>query len=378
MNRWRGAWQRFFTEERDAWLLGLLRLAISALLFFNGLRLILELQQSGYFADYFHLPLLSERWLPSKTGYSLLLGAQALAALCAFVGVWPREALLLGSSLGLYLLLCDRLQYHNNRYELLLLAFLLAFTPCDRSFLLRRGRAHTLQHEQRVAPTFARRLFQLQVSLVYLASGGGKLLDADWRGGQVLFLRFARAPQVWGEHGFSPPAWLSAFVTSPGFANLAAKSAISSELFIAFGMWHPKSRRLALWLGTLFHISIELSARVELFSWLMLASYLSFVVPELRERRFEFLAGEPRAEWLARLVRGLDWCARFDVRPLSSEKPHGPSWYVSDREGQRGSGVLAFARLAEAIPLLFPFWLPLALVAKLATRRRAQESASSA
>src|SRR6478735_1560172 len=119
---------RFFREERDALVLGLLRLAISALLFFNGLRLILELRTDGYFGDYFHMAMIPQAWLPSHAGYGLLLGLQALASLLAFVGVWPREALLTASSLGLYILLCDRLQYHNNRYALLLLGFLLAFT----------------------------------------------------------------------------------------------------------------------------------------------------------------------------------------------------------------------------------------------------------
>jgi len=365
-----GTSSRFFSEERDAWLLGVLRLAISALLFFNGLRLILELQQGGYFANYFHMPILPEHWLPGEAGYGFLLGLQALAALCAFVGIFPREALLLGSTLGIYFLLCDRLQFHNNRYALLLLALLLAFSPCDRSFLLVRGRSHTLPHEERVAPTFARRLFQIQVSLVYLGSAGGKLLDADWRGGQVLFLRFAQAPQFWAEHGVPLPAWAIALVTSTWFASLAAKTAILSELFIALGMWLPKTRRLSLWLGVVFHISIELSARVELFSWLMIASYLAFVVPELRERRFEFAAGHARAEWLARLVRWFDWCARFDQRPLSQASPDGPSWFVSNREGQRASGTLGLARLAECIPLLFPLWLPLALVAKLSAKPR--------
>ncbi|HET7543544.1 MAG TPA: HTTM domain-containing protein [Polyangiaceae bacterium] len=369
------AWQRLFAEERDAWLLGLLRLSISALLFFNGLRLILELLQGGYFADYFHLPLLPERWLPGKTGYSSLLGLQTLAALCAFVGVWPREALLVGSTLGMYFLLCDRLQYHNNRYELLLLTFLLAFTPCDRSFLLVRGRSHTLSHEQRVAPTFARRLFQIQVSLVYLVSSGGKWLDADWRSGQVLFLRFARAPEIWAQNGLPLPAWASELVTSAWFGSLAAKAAIASELFIALGMWLPKTRRLALWLGVMFHASIELGARVELFSWLMVASYLSFLVPEVRERRFEFAPGRPRAERLARFVRWFDWCARFEVLPLSSATEDGPHCYVTTREGQRTSGALAVARVAEALPLLFPLWLPLWLFAKLSTRARAASSA---
>jgi len=369
MSAFGDAWRRFFAEERDAWVLGLLRLAISALLFFNGLRLILELSNGGYFADYFHIPMLPEAWLPGRSGYQLLLGLQALASLAAFIGWWPREALLTASSLGLYFLTCDRLQYHNNRYALLLLGFLLAFTPCDRSFSLVRGREHTLPRDQRIAPTFARRLFQIQVSLVYLGSTGGKLLDADWRSGLVLFLRFADAPAISAAHGFPLPAWVVGILTSAWFASFAAKAAIASELLIALGIWLPQTRRLSLWLGVIFHVSIEFTARVELFSWLMVASYLAFVVPEVRERRFEFARGNVRAERLARLVALLDWCARFERTPMSSASD-GAAFYVTNREGRRASGALGLAQLAEAIPLFFPLWLPLVLYAKLSARPR--------
>ncbi|HYP76612.1 MAG TPA: HTTM domain-containing protein [Polyangiaceae bacterium] len=367
---------RFFHEERDALVLGLLRLSISALLFFNGLRLIVELSRDGYFGEYFHIPMIPEAWVPDRSGYRSLLGLQALASLFAFLGIWPREALLTASSLGLYFLLSDRLQYHNNRYALLLLGFLLAFTPCDRSFLLVRGRAHTLPREQRIAPTFARRLFQIQVSLIYLGSLGGKLLDSDWRSGLVLSMRFAKAPEISALKGHPLPSWVIAVLTAGWFASLAAKAAIASELFIALGSWFERTRRLALWLGVVFHISIELTANVELFSWLMLSSYFSFVVPEVRERRFEFVRGSARAERLARLVKWFDWCARFEQCPLPSS-PVGPTFYVTNREGRRASGVLGLSQLAEAIPLLFPLWLPLALSARLGEKREGVRTSSA-
>ena len=376
MSSFAQAWRRFFGEERDAFVLGLLRLAISTLLFLNGLRLIIEFDRGGYFADYFHIPLISEAWLPDRSGYQLLLFAQALAALLAFLGLWPRAALLTASSLGLYFLLCDRLQYHNNRYALLLLGLLLAFTPCDRALLLIRGHGHTLPREQRIAPTFARHLFQIQVSLIYLGSTGGKLLDADWRSGQVLFMRYAHAAEVSSLHGVTLPAWVLAILTSTWFASVAAKAAITSESFIALGIWPPQTRRLALWLGVIFHLSIEVTANVELFSWLMLAAYLAFVVPEVRERRFEFARGSARAERLARLVALSDWCARFERAPLSAGT-QGAWFYVTNREGQRATGVLGLAHLAEALPLFFPLWLPLALIAKLAAIVRPKPASSA-
>jgi Vitamin K-dependent gamma-carboxylase len=290
---------------------------------------------------------------------------QAVAAACAFLGLWPREALLSAASLGLFLLGLDRLQYHNNRYALLLLGFLLAFTPCDRSFLIAQRRAHTLPEAERVAPTFARYLFQVQVSLVYLGSACGKLFDDDWRGGQVLLVRFSSTAAFWAARGVTLPHSLELLLSSTWFASLAAKAAISTELFIALGMWFPRTRRLALWVGVWFHFSIEVSARVELFSWLMLASYLAFVVPEIRERRFELDPQRALGRALARALAVLDWCARFQI----VERSGGESFTVRSRDGRTAHGLAGLGLLAEAVPVLFPLWLPLALLAKARERR---------
>jgi hypothetical protein len=359
----RDAWSRLLSEERDAYVLGLLRLAMSALLFLHCGRLWLELQRHGYFADFFFVPIIPQSWVPSRPTYELLLGAEAVAAVCAFLGWWPREALLGASSIGLFVLLCDRLQYHNNRYALLLLGWLLAFTPCDRAFRLTRRPMH-LPEAARSAPTFARRLFQVQVSLIYLGSAFGKLLDSDWRGGQVLLLRFLKTAEICAQNGYPLPRWLEPLLASALLASLAAKAAICTELFIALGAWFPRTRRLALWVGVSFHFWIEVSARVELFSWLMWASYLAFVTPELRERRFEFDPDRAAGRVLSRLVRLLDWCARFELTPLPFGERGRAFCYVTNRRGRRAHGLAGAAHLAEAIPLLFPLWLPLALLSK--------------
>jgi hypothetical protein len=74
----------------------------------------------------------------------------------------------------------------------------------------------------------------------------------------------------------------------------------------------------------------------------------------------------------------LDWCARFERSALSPAPAGGATFYVTNRAGRRASGALGLAQLAEAIPLLFPLWLPLALYAKLTASQRTQTMISSA
>ena len=99
--------------------------------------------------------------------------------------------------------LCDRLQFHNNRWALYCYAALLAFAPCDRSFHLGPPPV------TRVGPLWAARLAQIQLALIYVASGGSKLLDPDWRDGRVLLERF----RLYGAAGASPRGCRSACST---------------------------------------------------------------------------------------------------------------------------------------------------------------------
>ncbi|HEY4105077.1 MAG TPA: HTTM domain-containing protein [Polyangiaceae bacterium] len=352
----------FFAEERDAYLLGLLRVALGLLLFLNAGRLILELENGGYFADFFHLPIWPESLVPTRALYTALLGLESGAAVLVFLGVWSRGALLTSSCIGLFLLGCDRLQYHNNRYALLLLGFLLAFTPCDRSFLIAKPKL-ALPSAERIAPTFARKLFQIQVSLVYLSSACGKLFDSDWRGGQVLRLRFMSVAPFWATKGVHLPVFLEQFLASPLLGSVAAKVAISTELFIALELWFPRTRRAALWVGVMFHFWIEVSARVELFSYVMGASYLAFLTPELRERRCEYDPRDAHALGIAKLLRRLDWCARFEFHEVKAQAGEA-AFRVVTRSGETRRGLAAYAELAAAVPLLFPTWPALALAAK--------------
>jgi len=348
-----------FREERPVRILALARIAFGCLLLGHVLRLARELRDLGYFGDRFFIPMIPQAWVPTHEGYTFLLGLIGVLALCAVLGMRAREALLVCAGSGLYLLACDRLQYHNNRYALLLLGFLLAFAPCDRAFSLRPSGEPVER-----APVWAQRLMQMQVSLIYLSSCGSKLLDPDWFGGQVMWLRAAKSLEIIERSGFELPGPIAAAFGSKLVLNVVSKLAIGTELFIAIGAWWPRTRALALYVGVLFHLGIEIGANVELFSYTMWASYLTFVRPELRERTLLIAQDSAGARWLGALLRRLDWLSRFSLRTVPRGEISGARLCAIDRDGTRYVGAAAFALLARALPLLFPLWLPALLFAR--------------
>ncbi len=343
----------WLTEQRNAHVLGLARVAFSLLLLLLTGRLWRELLQFGYFGDGFHMPLLPETLVPSRPEYQAILALQAAGCVLSLVGLLARPALLVASLCGLYGLLCDRLGYHNNRYQLLLLALLVALSPCDRSFLL-LGDARP-----GTAPRWTARLVAAQVVIVYLASSLGKLFDADWRSGAVLLPRFAIGRAFLEQLFPALPATWTALLAAPWFALLASVVAIGSELFLALGLWFPRTRVLCLWLGLMFHAGIEISAHVELFSYTMLCGYLVFVTPELRERSLSWNARSRAGKLLGVLCSRLDVLARFRHEYVDSQ---GALLVARDRVGAVHRGLSAWRELSRASPLLFPLWLPLSLL----------------
>jgi hypothetical protein len=360
IRRWRGklgdAIHRWRDELGDAYTLGAVRVVLGLLLFANALRAARELQ-AGYFGNVFHWPMLPEALVPGRALYAIVVIAQLLLAVLVVAGQRAaRPALIASALLGTYVLLCDRLQFHNNRWALFCYAALLSLAPCDRSFHLGAPPG------TRVGPLWASRLAQLQLSIVYVASGGSKLLDGDWRSGQVLLERF----RLYGENALAAgvPRGLVDWLSTPGATSALAKMAIATELFLAVGLWSRRTRIFALWWGVWFHLLIDATSRVEGFTWLTLGVYVLFVTPAVRERKFFFDASRAKGRWAARAVTLLDWLARFEVKPWAADAvPKGHSVVVVRRDGTHATGLCALAMVARCTPLLFPLWAPLALAA---------------
>lgn len=265
--------RRWRDEEGDLHVLGVVRVAVGVLLVANAIRAARDLA-SGYFGDAFHWPLLPESLVPSRTVYVALVGAQLVLALLVVAGPRARDALLASALLGAYVLFCDRLGFHNNRWALFLDAGLLALSPCDCRVRLGKPPGPP------TGPLWAARLAQAQVSVVYLASGGSKLLDPDWRAGRVLLERLHLYGHQAVEAGI--PGGIVDAVSRPGVTALLAAAAIGTELFLAVGLWARRTHRFAIAWGIGFHLTIEVTSRVEGFTWLTLAMYALFLTDDDR------------------------------------------------------------------------------------------------
>jgi hypothetical protein len=353
----RNALIRFRDEIADGYVLGPVRAAIGALLAWQALDSAEELAKIGYFGDKFHVPMIPDVFVPSHRVYAVVLAARVCLAAMVVIGIWARPALASSALFGMWLLLCDRNQFHHNRYSLFCYALLLSLTPCDRSWRA----TEPAVPEPRQGFFWGVRLVQLQASLIYLASGGSKLLDPDWRDGLVLSDRFVRYAHVAVAHGV--PRQLVDVLSQPDVSSALAKLAITTELFLCIALWLGPARIFALWWGLWFHLTIQATANVETFSILALTIYGAFVTPDYRARVIRF---DPSRFWgklAGTCVPALDWFARFQVDPWEPDDQRGHSVVVVRRDGARVTGIRALAMVTRCIPLLFAVWGPVALVA---------------
>jgi len=350
--------RRWQNQVGDTGSLGIIRIAIGVMLFIKALDEARDFQARGYFGDFFHMPFVPEAWVPSRSVYLATIAVRLLLAALITAGHRARPALLSSAIIGMHILLCDRLSYHHNRYTLLCFAFLLAFTPCDRTATIEGVRP------PRTGPLWAAGLARLQVAIIYLASSGSKLLDHDWQSGRVLLDRFVRYGGEALDRGV-PPRVVELF-TQGTVTSALAKIAIGTELFLAFALFNPRTRIFALWWGVMFHLTIEVTSKVELFTWLTLTTYAFFVTPDRHARKLFFDPSRPRGVLLARAVSLGDWFSRFEIRGWEPDRlRNGHTLVVVRRDGSRATGIRALATIARCVPLLFPLWAPLALVASL-------------
>ncbi len=107
-------------------------------------------------------------------------------------------------------------------------------------------------------------------------------------------------------------------------------------------------------------MSIQASASVELFSWLMGVCYIAFVTPELRERTVYVDSATRVGRTVGAILPWLDWLARFRIEPTPAGAPGSVT--VTERGGRVVTGLGVPAALARGLPAIYLAWPLLALL----------------
>jgi Vitamin K-dependent gamma-carboxylase len=319
------------------------------------------------YRDAFHEPYAA--WYPElpEAVYVGLLWLGAAAAVAMSLGLLTRVATTTTFAIVAYNLFLSTTHFHNNRAYLVIVLGLLALSPCGRELSLdawirrRRGRPAL----DRSAPAWPLWLLRFECAAVYGASGLSKLVDPDWFGGTVTWQRVVRARDRLEE--WPLPDWAISLLTDRSFHTGAAKIIVLTELCIALGLWWRGTRYAAVWVAVAFHVAIELSASVQVFSFLAISVLVIWAVPSTRDRVLRIDPTAARQRRLGAVARGLDWLARFRI----DTAPPGSRLEVEDRDGTtiRGAPALAFA--LSRLPLTAWFALPALLLPGVRRARRA-------
>jgi hypothetical protein len=161
--------------------------------------------------------------------------------------------------------------------------------------------------------------------------------------------------------------WAVSALTDADFHIVAAKVIVLTELFIALGLWWRGTRYAAVWVAVIFHVIIEASASVQVFSLLGIAVLVIWAVPSTRDRVLRIDPTSPRHTRFARVVGGLDWLARFRVEPAATGSPVE----LTDRDGTVLRGPPAVALTLSRVPLMSWFALPVLILPAVRRARRA-------
>ena len=331
----------------------LLRIAMGLVAFGHLRRYVADALSGHIYRDAFYEPYAG--WYPElpRGLYVALLVTGLVAAVALSAGLASRVAAVVTLVVVAYNVGLSTTHFHNHVAYLVLVLAAVAAVPCGRELSvdawLRRRAGRPAPPD--TVPGWPLWLIRLEAAVVYGASGASKLLDADWFGGRVTWGRVTGVQERIASE--TPlPDWVISVLTDRDVHTYAAKVIVLTELFIAGGLWFRRTRLAAVWLAVVFHIAIEMSATVGVFSYLAISALVLWTTPVTCDRLLVADPSRPDGRRALALARRLDWLARFRVE----ERP-GPLRVV-DRDGRVAEGPAAWWLLLSRLPVSAPFVLP--------------------
>lgn len=311
-----------------------------------------------YFAHRFYIPFFEGWPVLELDVYVALLRVGIAAAIAMALGAFTRLATFACFAVVTFNTLSNQLFFHHNRAFLITVLFgMTLLRPGGALSVDAWWRRRTRGARSRGVPYWRLVLVRGLACTPYLASGTSKLIDPDWFGGVVMYDRVLRHRHLAEARGV--PGWLLDAIATPGLHAVFWKFIVLSEIYIGLGYWFRRTRTSAIFLALGFHVIIEITSTVSVFSYLGVAATLLWVEPRRRTRTLRVDPADPAAARLARRVRRLDWLQRFDVREVSGATP---SIALTDDAGHRFTGRAAAREAHVRLPLLFPVAYPWAVL----------------
>jgi HTTM domain len=278
---------RFLGQQVSMRSLAIVRVLVGMIALMHLRPFVTDALRGDTYQDHFHHAY--SAWYPElpEPAYAGLLVIGCLAAVGMSLGLWSRVTTRVTFGIVAYNLFLSTTHMHNNRAYLVIVLALLAAAPCGRALSVDawlRGRRGQGPGDQTSA-AWPLWLLRFECAAVYGASGLSKLLDPDWFGGTVTWGRMVA--QEAAIRSSALPAFVADLLLERSFHTVAAKLIVGTELFIAGGLWWRRTRRFAVAVAVVFHVTIQFSAEVQVFSYLALAVLFVWAdpaVPWLRTR----------------------------------------------------------------------------------------------
>jgi hypothetical protein len=271
---------RFLGQPVSMRSLAMVRILVGLIVLMHLQPFVTDALHGDTYQDYFHHAYVALYPDLPEPAYAALLVIGCLAAVGMSLGLW--SSVTTGVTFGIvaYNLFLTTTHFHNNRAYLVIVLALLAIAPCGRALSLdawlSRRRGEDVDETSAAWPLW---LLRFECAAVYGASGFSKLTDPDWFSGTVTWGRMIA--QEAAVRSSALPSFAADLLLDRSFHTFAAKLIIATELFIAGGLWWRRTRRLAIAVAIVFHVSIQLTAHVQIFSYLAIAVLIIWADPAL-------------------------------------------------------------------------------------------------
>jgi hypothetical protein len=280
------AWDRFFFARTGDGLGGVLRILFALVCFLNMALLAPDLEL--FFSESGVMPRAAARAivdpdactlfsvLPATDGvlwtvYLVMMIQLVLLGL----GVWPR---LQAACVFLWL---TTFQHRNiiifdaedNLFRLL--AFFLVFLPLHRHTIVERLRGEA--SGDGTWPVWPFRLVQLQMCLILVSTVLLKVSAKEWRDGTALWY-VVHLDDLYG--GLLNPSLLFGHLLP---LKLITWGTMAFEAVVPVAIWFRRARPFVLGALVVFHVGIDLAMNLNLFHWVMLVGWASFLARPVDE-----------------------------------------------------------------------------------------------